>query len=162
MKKELKVSSPWIHFVNELKVLFANDPEVEVKYFDEDYEVKLYIENEAKADALAKLLPSSVIFGNVALNVTIVPANSKEEDYGEIFKTAFNGNPALDDVLSISALGGTFLFAMFKKDVGQFFDDNISNPKGFKSMIYEDVAKDVLVSRSGVFITTSCEDKEEK
>lgn len=72
----LKISAPWVLFYRKIEALFKNDPEVRVIFDDEEScDVKLYVENAGKADALMKLLPTVKDFGNVLLTVTVIPAN---------------------------------------------------------------------------------------
>ena len=75
----MKLSSPWVEFYREIEALFAQDDEVKVVYEEEKNEVKLYVENARKADALAQLLPTEKTFGNVVLKITVIPANGLVE-----------------------------------------------------------------------------------
>ena len=74
---KLGLSSPWVNFYRELEALFAKDPEVKVVYDEEKNDVKLYVDNLAKADALAQLLPVERTFGNITITVTVIPANKE-------------------------------------------------------------------------------------
>lgn len=154
--KELKLSPPWNTFVSELKALFGEDPDIEIQYEDGDYEVKLYVAGDAKADALAQLIPAERVYGNVVLKVTIVPANKNGIDEASLIEAAFKGNPVLKEMLRLKTPFGEYDYAVFRKQVVQFFNDDMTDPHGNKSTLYEDIAKDVF-GDTGVFFCTDTE-----
>ena len=99
MDVRLKLSTPWAIHAAEINALFGNDPEVHVKYDDYDCEVKLYVDNAVKAQAIDMILPDEVEFGNVELSIVVVPPNNDRLDFfgkswKEIFDLAFENNPA--------------------------------------------------------------------
>jgi len=155
MANDIKQSSPWVHFVNELKALFSKDPEVHIQYEDGAYEVILRVDNQDKADALSKLISPEVIFGNVHFLVKIIPANISLENLAGIFNDAFSGNPAFSHFAHSTSLG--YNYALFSSTPAQFYDDNLANPSGVKTMLMEDIAKDVLTGVEGIFYTTKCD-----
>lgn len=150
----MKKSSPWVEFYREIEALFAQDDEVKIVYDEENNEVKLYVENARKADALTQLLPAEKIFGNVTMKVTVIPANNAKVSKADLIAEAFDGNPALSYVQHVDAVIGAFDYAVFQNKVVQFFDDNLSDINGNKSTLYENIAKDVFGSDAGVFFCT--------
>lgn len=150
----MKLSSPWVEFYHKIEALFAQDPEVKVVYEEENNEVKLFVENARKADALTQLLPAEKTFGNVTLKVTVVPANDVTISKADLLAEAFDGNPALSYVQHVDAVIGSFDYAVFQNKVVQFFNDNLSDINGNKSTLYEDIAKDVFGTEAGVFFCT--------
>ncbi len=150
----MKLSSPWVEFYREIEALFAQDDEVKVVYEEEKNEVKLYVENARKADALTQLLPAEKTFGNVTLKITVIPANDLEISKADLIAEAFDGNPALSYVQHVDAVIGAFDYAVFQNRVVQFFDDNLSDINGNKSTLYENIAKDVFGENVGVFFCT--------
>ena len=142
--ENLKLSSPWMTYVHELEALFEEDPEVKIVYDDTVCEVKLYVENAGKAEALTKLLPAKKSFGNVELNVTVIPANILEKTPLEVICKAFEGNPALSYVRQVDSVIGSFNYVVFQNKVVQFFNDQLDDVHGMKSTLYQDIAKDVL------------------
>ena len=78
---KLKIAPPWITYVNQIKVMFGNDPDITIEYSNEDLEIKLYVDKSVKASALQRLLPNSKIFGNIVLDITIIPANTIFSEY---------------------------------------------------------------------------------
>ena len=156
----MKLSSPWVEFYRKIDALFAQDPEVKVVYEEEANEVKLFVENARKADALTKLLPVERTFGNVTLNITVIPANSDKVTKADLIADAFDGNPALSYIQHVDAVIGSFDYAVFENKVVQFFDDNLADINGNKSTLYEDIAKDVFGNDIGVFFCTEAGSRE--
>lgn len=150
---KLKLSSPWVTFVHELEALFKEDPEVRVMYDEELCEVKLYVENAIKADALTQLLPEKKYFGNVELNITVVPSNDAETPVDLICR-AFDGNPVLSHVRTVDSIIGSFNYVVFRNEVVQFFNDQLDDVCGNKSTLYQEIAKDVFGTKDGLFFCT--------
>lgn len=150
----MKLSSPWVEFYREIEALFEQDDEVKVVYDEEKNEVKLYVENARKADALTQLLPAEKTFGNVTLKIIVIPANDLEISKADLIAEAFDGNPALSYVQHVDAVIGAFDYAVFQNRVVQFFDDNLSDINGNKSTLYENIAKDVFGTDVNVFFCT--------
>ena len=150
----MKLASPWVNFYRELEALFSQDPEVRVVYGEEANEVKLYVENARKADALTQLLPVEKTFGNVTLKVTVIPANEMTVSKADLLSEAFDGNPALSYIQHVDAVIGSFDYAVFQNRVVQYFNDDLSDINGLKSTLYQDIAKDVFGEDAGVFFCT--------
>ena len=156
----MKLSSPWVFFYRELEALFNEDPEVKVIFSEDGPEVKLYVDNARKADALQQLLPEEKAFGNVTLKITIVPANDGKMTQAQAFGEAFLGNPALAGMYHIETPMGSFDYAAFKAKVVQFFNDDLSDLNGNCSTLYQEIAKDVFGMKADLlFCTEACDDK---
>jgi hypothetical protein len=159
MEKEIiRMAPPWIQYVNELKALFGRDPEISIQYDNDEYAVTLLVKNQTKADALTLLLPEEKVFGNVSLKVKVVPANMKMTE-DELMRAAFNGNPALHDIVKRQATMQTppFTYVIFKKEVVQYFNDELGDAHGNRSTLYQDIAKDLfsgIEGANGVFFCT--------
>lgn len=148
-KKEMKLSPPWITFLHEVQALFAKDPEVKVEYVDDSYDssflIKIYVDNDEKYEALSELLPDKRAFGGVVCYIDVIPANAKANTKEQLFRKAFANNPivkdivVIDDVYSFSAG-----YVVFSGDVVQFYNDDLSDLHGIKTMLYQDIAKDVF------------------
>ena len=155
---KLKIQSPWVTYFNELRMLFKHDPEVEVSLVDEDgYKIILRVDNTDKADALSQLLPTSKAFGNVIVEISVVPAN-KVATKADLFRKAFLGNPAVEDITSLEpAEGGRIDYVVFANKVVQYYNDDLSTVHGYKSTLFEDIAKDVFEMNDGdvVFFCTA-------
>lgn len=150
----MTLSPPWVTWVNELKSLFAQDKEVKVVADLEEMTVRVYVESEEKADAIAALLPETKEFGNVTLSVAVVPGNKTGDKFRDRFMTAFAGNPLYVETVGAECPLGVFTYVLWKADVVQFFNDNLGDVCGNKSMLPETVAKDVLKAQDGVYHCT--------
>lgn len=149
---KLKLSPPWVEFANEVKALFAGDKEVTVIYDDEEKVISLYVDNAQKAEALTELLPETKEFGGVTVKVTVIPANGLTgAPVQEVWQTAFAGNPNFSGVKFIQIPLGNFTYIIWQPSVVQFFNDNLGDVNGNKTMLVEDVAKDVFQPQVGVY-----------
>jgi len=140
------LSPPWIEYARELKLLFGEDPEVDVDYNEDENEVILLVESEEKADAIGQLLGTEKVFGNVTLKITVIPANQPAEPTkAQLFAKAFEGNPIVKDIVTISdPMLPHFSFVVFKNKVVQFWNDNLGDLNGLKSTLYQTIAEEVL------------------
>jgi hypothetical protein len=154
---KLKLAAPWVTYYNKLNALFGKDPDIKLDFDNDVPEVKLYVEGDKKADALMRLLPTMVSFGNVSLKVTVVPANP---DLGisraNLIKDAFEGNPvyAWDIDLSLPLSTQTIRYVMFKNEVVQFYNDQLDDPNGNLTTLYQDIAKELIGESDGVHFCT--------
>lgn len=152
----LKLASPWVTLYKEMQQFFMEDPDIAIR-FDEDMPcVILRVQGAVKAEALRKLLPESKTFGNVECKIMVIPANEDEEDILNTYCNAFTGNPVFDSVQKIDDFAGTaYNYVIFRKDVAQFYNDNIADIDHKTSMLYQDIAKEVFEPVAGVFFCTS-------
>lgn len=159
MKNNAKLSPPWITHYRKIEALFEQDPEIKISYNEEKNELKLFVEDAAKAAALQKLLPPIKHFGNVDFKINIVPAN-KLTSASSLLCTAFAGNPVLKDIIDTQSVLGNFTYAVFDKKVVQFFDDRLDDVNGNYTTLYQDIAKDVLELTDQVFFCTAQDENE--
>jgi hypothetical protein len=158
MENNMKLSSPWITFVNEIKALFEEDEEIKITYDQNSNELKLFVDNTDKADAISKLLPAEKEFGNVTLKIEVVPPNSEEDSKEKIFARAFANNPALSFIKTGETIFGKISYVVFEKRVIQFYNDQMDDIHGLKSTLYQDIAKDVFGPVDRIyFCTDNCE-----
>lgn len=154
----MKLSAPWVNFYNEIKALFEQDPEIKISFDEETPEVKLFVENNRKADALTQLLPAEKEFGNVTLKVTVVPAN-EELSKLDLISEAFFGNPALSYVWKAVTPLGEFDYAVFENKVVQYFNDDMRDINGNRSTLYQELAKDVFGEEANLCFCTEAVDR---
>lgn len=164
----LKLSPPWITYVNEIKAMFGNDPEISIVYDNEEVAVRLYVDNAKKAEAIAMLLPEEAWFGNVCLGINVIPANGKDFEALEkitndiVFSIAFENNPVFAYSKTITGiLSNNITYVVFKNRVVQFFNDNLNDIYGNVSTLYEDIARELFEDTvlQGVFYCTDIEEK---
>lgn len=156
-EQNIQLSSPWVLFYREVEALFAQDPDVKVKLEDDSYTLRIFVESDLKADAIRKLLPRSKQFGNVTLNIEVVPADA-EETYFILLRRAFEGNGALADIINGKIIDHDVSYFMFKKEVVQYYGDNGADPNGLISTLYADIAEDVIGSDAENYFSTTNED----
>ena len=146
-------------YLHEYEMLFENDPDVKVVYTDDNdgLEIALYVHGARKADALTQLLPTQKVFGNVTVKIKVVPDNDTNgvPSKLELLKDAFDGNSALSYIASAGdTTAFSFNYVVFAKKVVQFYNDQMDNPNGYKSTLYEDIARDIFSDTPGIFYTT--------
>lgn len=161
--ENFNLAAPWVVYCNEIKAMFKYDNEIEVKMEcidDSNYVIKLYVEDNNKADALFRILTKEKDFGNVTVTIEIIPENPVNEmDADELFRVAFKGNCALYDVAERETPFGTFNYVVFDRDVVQYYNDDISDLHGVKSTLYENIAKDIFDEDLLVYYCTNVEEE---
>lgn len=158
LAEKVKLSSPWINFYHEIVALFGEDPDIKIEYDEDELEIKLFVDNPTKADALTKLLPNERVFGRIVLKITVIPANDVNSSDSALFQKAFEGNPAFSYIENVD---GAFTFnasyVVFKNKVVQYFNDDLSDVNGFRSTLYQEIAKDVFGNTNGIYFCTDVE-----
>ena len=154
MDNQMRValSPPWETYVKELKELFRYDKDVKVLYDRENGTVNVYVDEKYKAEALTELLNDKIDFGSATLIVNVIPSN-RTTAYGKSrdnWMTAFRDNSALTDIEYITYPFGAFTYLLWTLEPAQFFNDNLGDFYGNKTMLFEDIAKDVFKPASGV------------
>lgn len=158
MENKTKLSPPWVTYYKELNKFFEGDPEVKVIYDDTEDEIviKILVDNTDKADALTSLLKPCVEFGNVNVAINVIPPNNSQKMTYKLMKIALANNPACKEFKSVKdVFGNEINYALFNNEVVQFFNDNIGDPNGFKTMLYSEIAEDIFKEHDGVFFSTA-------
>ena len=163
---KLNLSSPWVVYYRKLSAFFKEDSEVRITYDEIEQEIKLYVDNAEKAVALEKLLPHEQNFGNVTLYITVVPANKTTFDSvkvaystssSDIIQICFNNKAVVGVKVVDGIMTNRITFVIFKKEVVQYFTDNIGDYHGICSTLYQDLAKEIFGNSDGVFFCTDNE-----
>lgn len=166
MSVRLKLSPPWITYIHKLEALFDGDPLIAFNVDASKPQVVLSIGDGDKVAAISQLLPSEVKFGNITLKIIIdgVPSNRAFKSKKELFEVAFNRNPAFAYCIAPAEEGYyyvDFTYVVFKNCVVQFFNDNLDDPHGVVSTLYQDIAEEIFadapVLMSGVCYCTDVE-----
>lgn len=155
----VKKSSPWVHYVALLKMLFENDPDVRIVYREEHpYIVDINITGEEKFEAAQKLIGEVKLFGNVMISIRYHLSNPVKEEKSkkELFKTLFEGNPILTDVVTVDLpnTSNNITYFLFKDEVVQYWDDDLSNPHGMVSTLWAEIMKELFDDTEEVIFTT--------
>lgn len=155
----LRILPPWSTFINKIKELFKADPQIIVNtdFNSEHPSISLATNNPDKASALLKLLPEEKVFGSVTLKINVdcyTFSNKAFTNMKELFKTAFYGNPVLVNIIESDSWYAPFTYVVFKNEVVQFYNDNLNDPDGYSSTLYQDIASEVFNDLNGVAYCT--------
>ena len=156
MDDKLNLSSPWVTLSRQFEAMFGGDPDVKVKYIDGDgeYAIKLFVEGQDKADALTEILPTEYEFGNVTVEVEVIPAD-KAQKKEDLFRTAFEGNPAFSYAVTMDGIfANPITYVVFKNKVVQYWNDNLGDINGNETTLYEDIATNLFGDEGGVCFCT--------
>lgn len=162
----LKVSPPWVTYINKVQALFDGDPQIacNVIYDTPNPSIILACNNGDKVAALLQILPTEVKYGGVTLNIEVdgIPSNRIFMNKKELFETAFEKNPAFAYAISPVDNGYNWFsmtYVVFKNCVVQFFNDNLNDCHGVLSTLYQDIAEEILTGEAveGVFFNTDVE-----
>ena len=159
--KKVMLEAPWETWCKELKAMFEHDNDIAVSEIyepengmDTDYAVAVMVHNHEKFLALDRLMPRMKSFGNVTLGIDLFDEENNEVDVASLFRALFKGNPIVDSIQTRTDQTGTdWNYVLFKPDVIQFFDDDISDYNGLWSGLAEDIARDVFDGRGVCFCT---------
>lgn len=156
----IKKLAPWEIYYRELDAFFNADPKVDVLYDSEKQEIKVYVEGEEKADALETILRSRKVFGNVELNINVIPSNDGFEGkpIPDILRSALGSH---EDVHNICHIKGPYeaVYVSFNPRVLQYYSDDLGSLYGLSSALYEDVARRIFNDSIGIFYCTEEVDK---
>lgn len=141
--ENIKLSAPWYTYLHELEAMFEDDPDIIIHYDDEDKKISVFCSKLTKATALEKILKHEQVLGNVTLKIDVIFPN-EEGDISDVFNDAFRDNPSLSFATSIDSPLGTHRYVVFAKKVVQFYNDQMDDIYGNKSMLFQDIAKDIF------------------
>ena len=159
-KSGLKLSAPWYTYYHMIDALFGKDPDITIEFDDKAYVLKMFVNSSEKADAIAKLLPTEKVFGNITLKIDVIPADKDEDSKMNLLQKAFKGNPIFSFAISIKALyNNPINYFVFKHDLVQFFNDDLGDPNGLCTTLHQDIAEEVFSDVEFDQIVNFCTDK---
>lgn len=153
---KLKLSPPWSIFYDEIRALFAKDPEVNVVMDEDSYTIYVFVNNPEKSAAIAQILEQEKKFGRITLKVQVPPPDDENVEFAsniDVYQAAFKNNPRLSYVQPKRSIFDTSFFVVFKNEVIQYFNDDISDINGNCSTLAEDIARDIFVGEKPNFCT---------
>lgn len=146
---KLKLSPPWSTFYDEISAMFKKDPEVKVIMDEDEYTVTVFVNDPIKSGAIARILEQEKRFGRVKLKVVVPPPDGPVyDDFKsdlEVYEAAFKGNKALSFIQPKQTIFDTSFYVVFRNEVVQYFNDDISDIHGMCSTLYENIARDIFV-----------------
>ena len=160
---QMKLQPPWVEFEAQVRALFKDDPEVKVEYTDNPKRtLTLRVESQRKADAIRRLMPTFYDLGNIRVIVSVVPANRDgdvlpdDACMADVAAAAFEGNPVVTQVRKVSkGLFKDLAYCVFRREVVQYPIDNLADINGNRSILMEEIAREVLTDANGVYFCTS-------
>lgn len=139
---------PSVIFARKMYAMFGDDPDITMSWdtVPDDtskHVIKLRVDNPLKAFCLDLILPDTKVFGNLSVNINVIPSNN-DIVTGDIFRIAFLNNPAFNDYFEAETIFGTKRFVEFKNKLIQYFADDTSDPYGVETTVFEDIARDIF------------------
>lgn len=158
-KREETLSPPWHIYANYIKSIFQKDPEVTIIVPEEteksEFVITIKCTNKIKTFAISELLANEIQMGNITVIINCVYTGSTQVDYN-VLNAALSNNPEVSEIVKeTSAMMIENTFCVFKKNVIQFFDDNIGDINGNFSGLAEDISRQIFNKETGVFYCTS-------
>jgi len=159
VETNLKLSPPQYTYFNFIKHAIGHDDCLEVLEMQEtvegDYLIQIEVQGRRKARALAAILELHKPISNFNVYIEILnngqPVEPQEDyetmrDFIAMFKTALNTNCYFESVKVGQTLAGSpLIFLIFKKDVIQFFNDDLSdfynNYNGVVAHVFREILK---------------------
>lgn len=147
-KRNMKLSPPWEEIHSMLQTFFESDSEVAVdREISEDCTLGVVCYSAAKFNALDVLLRKQYEFGNVTFRIDVcMPADSAavasgDDDPAKLMKTALEGNQLFDKIVIRNIMMSKICYCVFKKEVIQFYNDDLTDLYGYESTLAENIAR---------------------
>ena len=146
---KLKLSPPWSIFYDEISAMFRPDPEVNLVMDEENKIIYVFVNNPRKSAAIRQILEQEKHFGRITLKVQVPPPDGAGDydfaDGVELYAAAFEKNPRLSYVQPKTSIFDTSFYVVFKNEVVQYFNDDISDINSQCSTLSEYIARDIFV-----------------
>lgn len=156
------ISSPWYTFGRKVKALFGGDPDYRIGDVREandggaDYELDFEVRNHRKFVALDRVFPKVKAFGNVKLRINLFDEENGAEDRVDLIRKIFDGNPAVSNIADVyDAADARHGYVLFRPEVIQFFNDDLSDLNGNWSGLAQDIAREVFEDLPGIHFCTA-------
>jgi hypothetical protein len=156
----LSLCTPYTELYHQILTFFQEDKSINVVQSEDEYRIKMYVEDANKAEALAAIIPTVKVIGNLVINIDVIPANgatlkSSVADSGvNVFKRAFKGNPAISNYMHLEGMGMSIDYILCAPKVVRMNNDSLKNPWGDVATLYEYIADEIFANHPGVFFTT--------
>lgn len=159
---KISLSSPWVLYYHEVEAFFKADPEINVVYDEKENILKLFVDNQTKAEALMNLMPPQKDFGSVTLVIMVIPSNTKKTTFKTFAKAdtmgliaaALEGNNILSSVQETTLFTNPITYVVFKPQIIQYFTDSLGDINGLCSTLAQEIAKDIFTEIDGVYYCT--------
>ena len=149
--KTVTLSAPWYQLQRVISYSIGQSAQVTVSQLDNNYQMTVTTQLEATATALANTIKTKHELGNITVEITVkdiagntylpVEGPMSTADLIDNLKRALVNNPL---VFAIEEFGGKAAIDCMA-EVVQFFNDDISNPSKFTSMMAADAFRQVFI-----------------
>lgn len=157
----LGLQSPWYTLYNKIVAIFGNDEELTISNISETkstadakatYTITISSSNAVKLQAIEKILKHEFPMGNIVVKIEFVYEESDNVNITAAdFKNAFSGNPIMSAIKTIETpWKSEMTFVMFKREVIQFYNDDITDIYGNFNGLAEDIARELFNSPTDV------------
>ena len=153
----VKISPPWTTYYRELVELFKKDKEIFIEFDKNKNEIEITTTKYEKSLALKKVLPCEKDFGGVKLKINVVYKEPKMDAINAFKELAIN-NPIFKYTYVFPTSANPIAYVVFAKEVVQYWNDDMSDPHGITSTLYENLAREVF-SENPVIIFSTDSDK---
>lgn len=164
-----KLSPPWWTVYNKIKAMFEADPDITIQPMsggDTSYTIYLDTPDANKALALKNILKTEYHFGGVSLKIVTRVTNKIDESLKRSDTTydnyldALATTPAVVDIRHVVDMFGTkWIVIDFKKEVVQFWNDDLMDYYGNWNGLYTDIATDIFKYEPSVKYTIAVTDE---
>lgn len=153
MEAKVGLSAPWYTYHHMVVAMFGSDPEIKIRELGAtgggEYSFIIHVKTTAKAEALKRLVIQHVPMGNLTINITILGPDENKVDASnasseEIINNAFSGNPIFVRTENVEVMMFKMLYCIFKKEVIQFFNDDLTDYKRNYSGLAHDIAYEIF------------------
>lgn len=145
-KTSLKIEAPWYRFYKILVSLFANDASINIKCSDvsnEIFAINFTSVDTRKLAAIRKVIGEERQMGNTRVLITYSDEASPLSL--DEFVAAFKDTGYLVDAKTAETpTGDPIFFPIMKKDIIQFYNDNLNDYYGNLSLTVTDAVKEVM------------------
>ena len=168
VNQNLTLQSPWVTYFKMVYNLLTVDPEIKMPKSiteGEGGKCSFWIEspNATKIIALSKILKNEIQMGNITVTISFRCTNDVEVGEnavvtGNDYTDAFTGNPLFSKVVTEIFPGGAKVYyAVFKREIITFFNDNMTDYHANSHFIVADIVKEIANEDSAVNVCTEYE-----
>jgi len=154
------ISPPWITLYHKFEAIFGDDPEITLDFTGAEggYAIVFESRNATKLDALERMLNPDFTFGNIKVTLQFKVSNNVASNDYDVCIDALTGNPMFADIIPRSFMPGLEpdqICVIMKKEIIQFFDDNLNDFYGNANFLPTDVAKEIFVKNGALQFSIS-------
>ncbi|MED4751743.1 hypothetical protein [Brevibacillus choshinensis] len=171
-KAQIRLSPPEATYFNEIKFSIGNDPLVRVEPLIEmpggNFRITLHVQGTQKARALATLLVRTKQIGNLRIHVRVkttegnvvqpISRTLSPREIANLYRVAFRTNRLFNFAMVRASISFTAVYPVFKAQVIQFFNDDLSDLFNNFNRVAAFVFRDVLrntINRTPILFSTA-------